>query len=672
MQPNGREVGQAMRIESIVLKNYRQFRDVVINLDKQKGSSSDLHIMVGDNGTGKTNILNAINWCLYGDEPHLSRQSEQLPLPNVNALRDVGEGGTVDASVQLVVSTSGGSILLKRSESFIAGNGEPKSAGTKFQAVIPGDKGNREVIEGSNAIATVERFVPNAIREFFFFDGERLDDYFKVATSHQIRQAIFDVSQVRLLQVVRERLGILIGDLRREAGRKSPALDKLREDLESKRTEFEATKTKIADCEKQISVAKTRLKDYEEKLRRVPDVAALEEKVKALNGRRKEEEAILEKKLERKREFLIEYAKLLMLYKPITEILRVIEDKRRRKEIPPPIEVGLLRDALRRGTCPVCTRDFDAASRQRASALLDELRRTSDVGRRLIEIENPAMAYQRAMTEADSEIRGASAEIDEFQRELNSIDSEISENKRSIAEYANTDVRKWHEEREKLQETHDELQQQLGDHLAQEKKLRGEIDQQEEQFDKETEKQTAIEQIRHRMTFCNKAISVLDRSTESIMEEVRVQIERETQRHFLALVWKLGEFKGVSIKPDYTLSVPHSSGFEALGSLSAAERQELAMAFTLALHTVSGFDSPLLIDTPVARVSASRAEFAEALLETSQSKQLILLFTPKEYTEEVEKVLAPMASTISTLDFKNSETTLEVSKGVKRPGSILH
>ena len=119
------------------------------------------------------------------------------------------------------------------------------------------------------------------------------------------------------------------------------------------------------------------------------------------------------------------------------------------------------------------------------------------------------------------------------------------------------------------------------------------------------------------------------------------------------------------IKENYTISVPHRSGYGALGSLSAGERQALAMSFTRALHSISGFDSPLLIDTPVSKVSATTEEFAKIFLGTSHEKQLELLFTPKEYYGDVENVLAPHASNIYRLDFEKSETKVEVVKNTR-------
>ena len=100
-----------MRIERIDLKNYRQFRNV--SIDFGKSPNQDLHIIVADNATGKTNLLNAINWCLYGNEPHLSKDSQQLPRLNLNTLVQASEGTKETASVELLTETEGNRICEK-------------------------------------------------------------------------------------------------------------------------------------------------------------------------------------------------------------------------------------------------------------------------------------------------------------------------------------------------------------------------------------------------------------------------------------------------------------------------------------------------------------------------------------------------------------------------------
>lgn len=76
-----------MRIESITLHNFRQFRgDVTINFEKALGK--DLHIILAKNGVGKTNILNAITWCLYYKESHLADPSISICPLNANIINE--------------------------------------------------------------------------------------------------------------------------------------------------------------------------------------------------------------------------------------------------------------------------------------------------------------------------------------------------------------------------------------------------------------------------------------------------------------------------------------------------------------------------------------------------------------------------------------------------------
>jgi DNA sulfur modification protein DndD len=87
------------------------------------------------------------------------------------------------------------------------------------------------------------------------------------------------------------------------------------------------------------------------------------------------------------------------------------------------------------------------------------------------------------------------------------------------------------------------------------------------------------------------------------------------------------------------------------------------LSFTLALHEVSGFDSPILIDTPVARISEKHREsFGRIFEEVSREKQTILLFTGPEYSEEIRRLLDTKASGRYVMETSSDEmvTRLEV------------
>src|SRR5690606_20980025 len=107
------------------------------------------------------------------------------------------------------------------------------------------------------------------------------------------------------------------------------------------------------------------------------------------------------------------------------------------------------------------------------------------------------------------------------------------------------------------------------------------------------------------------------------------------------LIWKKMTFNKITIDEDYQLKITSASTNLAMrGSLSKAENELLALSFTLALHKVSGFDAPLLIDTPVARVSdEQRVNFGTTLAQISKDKQIFLLFTPAEYSPDIKAVI---------------------------------
>lgn len=135
--------------------------------------------------------------------------------------------------------------------------------------------------------------------------------------------------------------------------------------------------------------------------------------------------------------------------------------------------------------------------------------------------------------------------------------------------------------------------------------------------------------------------------TEIIQEikgGIRKQISDEMSNRFFELMWKT-KFSKVEITENYSASVINNDGFECLGSCSAAERELLVLAFTLALHKQSGFEGPLVIDTPLSRISGDlRESFAKVLRTVSESKQIILFVTEDEYSTNVKDVFEPYAN----------------------------
>lgn len=145
----------------------------------------------------------------------------------------------------------------------------------------------------------------------------------------------------------------------------------------------------------------------------------------------------------------------------------------------------------------------------------------------------------------------------------------------------------------------------------------------------------------------------------NITTNIRKEIQTTTWNIFDSMIWKRNTFGKIIIGDSYDVSVYNREGALMTGSLSATEQMALAYAFTLAIHQASGKNCPLVIDSPLGRVSdENRENMAKALLEISKEKQIIMLFTPDEYSETVKTMYEGIAN-VRTLQLSSDEKYVE-------------
>ena len=161
-----------MRFESITTKNYRQYKNLY--LEFPKATANDIHLIIATNGVGKTTFLNAINWCLYGDEPHKSggdtnNDADSFPICNLDAMDEAVRFGEEFVEVSVAIRANDGKNIytfirtakVKAITRIIVGR-------TKFEV--------EELLNGSElvihpeaeAVDIVSRFLPKKIREYFY------------------------------------------------------------------------------------------------------------------------------------------------------------------------------------------------------------------------------------------------------------------------------------------------------------------------------------------------------------------------------------------------------------------------------------------------------------------------------------------------------------------------
>lgn len=652
-----------MRIKRIRLKNYRQFLSTEMTFAPSE--TSDLHIIIGRNGTGKTNLLNAINWCLYGDEPHLSQDLPSPCRPNLHAVNGLAAGDELEVCVDVWADADDGTeFTFLRQEYYRQSQegGAPVRTGAKLKVGLRSAGGDSKYYFDAEGTTVVERFVPKGLRDFFFFDGERLDRYFKEATGQNVRHAVFQISRLDLVERVEENLDKLAIEMRRAAGQETPGAISAADDVERCKNGIRDLDSRIADCQKQIKLAREKFADYADKLKDKPDVKRLVEEREAHQREIEATRTLLSQRNVERHAVLVEGATLGLLKAALDKTRTIIQAKRKRGEIPPAISDHLLKDSVTNNRCTVCDRALDHGSAEHITDLMRVLAESSEVTTKLTALETPIALHLRRIADLPGRLLGLARELARLDGDVEKATKRIAEIDVTLGGYDDAKIVEWQMEYAKWDKEVTANTELLGGLKNQRVGLEADLEAARKRYERALDVASKVSVLRRQLKFCEGAESLAGEAKLRIMTENRLAMEAETQRLFMDFLWKKHTYQAVKIDADYNLDLIHTSGLSWLGITSAAERELLALSFTLALHHISKRDAPIMIDTPVARISDEhRDNFGKILSVVGTTRQTILLFTPSEFSSEIQESMRQGAASVAELTLQSSEevTTLK-------------
>jgi DNA sulfur modification protein DndD len=232
-----------MKIKNLELKNFRPyFGDVQISFPNIE--TNPIYLIHGPNGYGKTSLLLALNWCLYGHKTQKSAyeyfntisREEPNPLMSVRIdLADEDKNISVvrkiqcDSRVRSVKDLSTTDLLFFENQ-------------TKRQAQ------DTQVLQ-----ELVNEILPLEASQFSFFDGERIEIYSSDQATDATKDAISSVLGLTLLTQAKEDAEKLIYEI-----------DKDRRRLLEKEGKGSTIAQNMKDIDYEIEDAKSQKSELEE------------------------------------------------------------------------------------------------------------------------------------------------------------------------------------------------------------------------------------------------------------------------------------------------------------------------------------------------------------------------------------------------------------------------
>jgi DNA sulfur modification protein DndD len=340
--------------------------------------------------------------------------------------------------------------------------------------------------------------------------------------------------------------------------------------------------------------------------------------------------------------------------------LEIIEQKEEAKALPPRIDKGLLLKALEEHTCTVCGQELSTDSEDLINNLIGSFEISPATSNILMSIRSE---LERIISEVESYPKNKKSFIEKYQQLEQSIantESELGRIDRQMSSLPDKEeVKRRHTERQEHLEAVKTNTEKLGVAKNQHSTIEAKLVDLAKELEKALTKEVECARLKQMINFASKSRNVIGDVEKDMMDEVRIKMEERTTHYFLKLIWKKETYDRIELDEDFHLDLIHKEGYSCVGTCSATERCLLALSFTLALHEVSGFNSLLFIDTPVARASdVNRINFANVLRDVSKNKQIILTFSPDEYSPDIRRVFEPIAKTNFELGMLDEKVTM--------------
>ena len=643
-----------MKLERIQISDFRQYHGshtVRLAHDDAK----NVTIFHGANGAGKTSLFAALNWCLYGEgvegigeiiSKETVRQAEvgEEVITKV-VVTFVHEGQRYHASRQLKgLKQSDGTVREK----------------TDVELLLLRTRYDGQSSRVENPIGTINAILPSNVRTYFFFDGEKIENFARPEAEEQVRYAIYGVLNLRLLENAREHLDTVARDLRSDLRKiASGELKTLVAKDEELRLAEQGMVKRQDDLKREIAAAQKHISDVNQQLRDMDAAQALQKQHDILTNQLGERETELKALNERIRNQASQGYSLIIV-DALKHAHALLDEKRQRGEIPSNIRQQFVLDLLAQKIC-VCGRSFsehDDAHKHLSrllstavpSSLEDDVVNTSANLLTLIESASKGRADLDTMMAERARLQDI---LGKLYLQRDDINQQMTGSQASEASLLAKKRDEYHNDILRNQENAARIEVQLEDT----RKQIIEIDKQIAQARKSEQREIILSRKMH---LAQESADRIGAVYENFAEQKRQQIEQRTREIFRSLAWKGGHFHDIRLTKEYSLQVIDRWEQQARPELSAGERQVLSLSFITAMARVAEREAPLVMDTPFGRLSSAHRESITARIPELAS-QLILFVTDEELRDQALANLKPRIGHEYMLRFdpETSCTTIE-------------
>ena len=667
-----------MKLVHAEFTNFRLLRDLILEFSTDP--ERKLTVIRAENESGKTTIMTALQWALYGDAELPGGGRQRYRLHPIDWDRSEGDRVTIAVEVDFEIhetrrSRDGGTFqttqtyrLIRSTHDTVQDDGWNPGP-TTVQLFELTDKG---IIEINPPEARIRKELPNELREVFFTDGDRTLSFIEGDVSASTKQtkvqnAIESLLGLRIIKDTQDHLKKTASEINKQARSEASQIDLqqtmdritvLEDEVERLDGEIEDADSQFIHCDQEYADYRREIDDAlrkgdQEQLR--SRIAQINQQIDLVDKRQEE--------VKKKHSDLFKDITLSrdLIQETLAKAFAKLDELRHQGKIPNNT-IPVLEERLSSPVC-ICGESLqgegegESKRRSHIQHLIEESREADQLqslvtdlyfGSGLLKLNNsgPSSTW-------DSKVQEVFQERDDLDRRRQQLGAESRATEVILDSLGNTDL-------QGLRDTAKYLQDQRDQFNAKRSRERAELDHVKKVLENQIR---ARDQVLRRQVQGLQIIANLE-VTSDIEAVLRNTYHRLTNEELMKVSMKMGEIflemigadpqqrsiiRGATISQQFEITVygAEDRPLNPDRDLNGASRRALALAFILALTKVSEIQAPNVIDTPLGMMSTF---VKESVLRTTirESSQLVLFLTRSEING-CEEVLDKEAGQVITL-----------------------
>lgn len=634
-----------MNLTQLAISNFRPYYGETV-IDFGAVADRPVSLIHGPNGYGKTSILLALQWCLYG---HNRRRREAFEYFNTLARTEAGSLMQVRAEFQ---SGSKSYTIVRR----IRGkNGRIETAQDLDNDEITFlEDGER--YQGQDPVVIQERInelLPQNAGQFAFFDGEKIEVYSGGDPSEATRDAIATVLGLHLFTQAKEDAVKLTYEVSTE-----------RQRLLSREQEHAKLAREIEEVDQDLREARAQVEQRKDELKEmkgveadlVDQLAAHEEAqqiLRDLEELRKTRSDLETKRTELRDQMQNASARLYLdiLAPVLTEQARKArlladEQLRRAREAVRKAAVRELADRIRADGRCICGQVLDDDSFRK---LLNSLGLTEQD----LDVDDPpdgvdAQRVARGLEDILATLQGREsfaglvAKMSMLENDLDELETVIAAKEMQLEGSDEKTIQTLIEAIAKCRGNQELLSREIGDLEGRVQDLDHYKERLETQIRRLGGQIAGLEKLTEELDVLNATAQAFDDIVRETSSARRHEIQEASTRYFKSITNKLHAYERLLIEDDFSFALEDTQGRRPpMQLISAGEKQVTALSFILGLNEFSQHEAPILMDTPMGRLDREHRKNIATVLR-DLGRQVILLVTDTDTEFGVREILAPV------------------------------